>query len=180
MDSCLSCRHAYIRPASQLQQPFYLFDPSLYRAIFTLSLCGSLCPLTQSNIGIHYRHSLHTQRGKVAHEHIIEFFTYRRQEYVGLCSDTVQIEETQRRGLLAQLQREDLCLSLCVSLQSHLFLSPLFALSSLCLKFYLSQTLCTLFATTLYHEKQEAEWNVNRMLYLFFKWQSQHYVNNDR
>lgn len=51
---------------------------------------------------------------------------------------------------------------------------------SLCLKLYLSQTLCTLFATMLYHETQEAGWNVNLMLYLFFKWQSEHYVNNNR
>lgn len=78
-------------------------------------------------------HSLQTLSAQpereVAHKHVIELFTYRRQEYVGLCSDSIQTEETQRHGLIAQLQREDLCLSLHVSLQSHLFLSLLFSLT---------------------------------------------------
>lgn len=133
MDSCLSCRHAYIRPASQLQQPFHLFDPSLYRAIFTLSLCCSFLPLTPrwERATLAFTTDIlftHRER-EVTHEHVIEFFTCRRQECVGLCSDTVQTEETQRRGLLAQLQSGDLCLSQCAFLQSHLFLSLLFALS---------------------------------------------------
>lgn len=77
-------------------------------------------------------HSLQTfsaqPEREVAHKHVIELFTYQRQEYVGLCSDSIQTEETQRCGLLAQLQREDLCLSLHVSLQSHLFLSVILSL----------------------------------------------------
>ncbi len=130
--------HVYHVDKHKPDMPANFSSPFIYLVIHCTELSSLFHFVTLSvpslpggrdNIDIHYRHSLNTQRGKVAHEHIIEFFMYRREEYVGLCSDTVQIEEKQRRGLLAQLQREDLCLSLCASLQSHLFLSLLFALS---------------------------------------------------